>query len=201
LDVPFDQAVPLPRIATLAGTSGSSPIARRYAEALFALADEARALDATAQDLARLKAMLAESPELRELVSSPVIGRNEQAKALVALASQAGLGEITRKFVGTLAQNRRAFALGGVITAFLAELATRRGEVAVEVSAAQPLSTQQQDSLQATLARRFGAKVSISPTVDPSLIGGLVVRVGSTLIDGSVRSQLSALERTMKGVA
>jgi F-type H+-transporting ATPase subunit delta len=185
----------------LAGTSGSSPIARRYAEALFALADEARALDATARDLATLKAMLGESPELRELVSSPVVGRDDQARALVELAKQTGLGEITQKFLGTLALNRRAFALGAVITAFLAELATRRGEVAVEVSAAQPLTTPQQDALQATLAKRFGAKVSISPTVDPSLIGGLVVRVGSTLIDGSVRSQLSALERTMKGVA
>ena len=185
----------------MAASSGSSPIARRYAEALFELADEARALDATAQDLRRLKSMLADSEDLRELVVSPVVGRDDQARALVEVAKQAGLGEITQKFVGTLAINRRAFALEGVITAFLAELATRRGEVAVEVTAAAPLTTQQQDALQAVLAKRFGAKVSISPTVDPSLIGGLVVRVGSTLIDGSVRSQLSALERTMKGVA
>ncbi|GIL41234.1 F0F1 ATP synthase subunit delta [Roseiterribacter gracilis] len=185
----------------MAASSGSSPIARRYAEALFELADEARALDQTASDLSKLKTMLAESADLRELVVSPVVGRDDQAKALVELAKQAGLGEIVQKFVGTLAVNRRAFALGGVINAFLAELANRRGEVAVEVTAAAPLTTQQQDALQATLAKRFGAKVSISPTVDPSLIGGLVVRVGSTLIDGSVRSQLEGLERTMKGVA
>jgi F-type H+-transporting ATPase subunit delta len=185
----------------LVATSGSSPIARRYAEALFELADEARALDAIAQDLTKLKTMLAESAELRDLVSSPVIGRDEQAKGLVELARQAGLNEIVQKFVGTLALNRRAFALGGVIHAFLAELAKRRGEVAVDVTAAAPLSTQQQDALQAALAKRFDAKISISPTVDPSLIGGLVVRVGSTLIDGSVRSQLEGLERTMKGVA
>jgi F-type H+-transporting ATPase subunit delta len=185
----------------LAASSGSSPIARRYAEALFELADEARALDQTAQDLARLKTMLGESADLRELVSSPVIGRDDQARALVELAKQAGLGEIVQKFVGTLATNRRAFALQAVITAFLTKLADRRGEVAVEVTAAAPLTTQQQDALQATLAKRFGAKVSISPTVDPLLIGGLVVRVGSTLIDGSVRSQLAELERTMKGVA
>ncbi len=185
----------------MAASSGSSPIARRYAEALFELADEARALDATAQDLTRLKALLAESADLRELVTSPIIGRDDQAKTLVEIAKQAGFGEIVQKFVGTLAINRRAFVLEGVITAFLAELATRRGEVAVEVTAATPLTTQQQDALQATLAKRFGAKVSISPTVDPALIGGLVVRVGSTLIDGSVRSQLAELERTMKGVA
>jgi F-type H+-transporting ATPase subunit delta len=181
--------------------SGSSPIARRYAEALFELADEARALDATAQDLGKLQTMLAESADLRALVASPVIGRDAQAEALVALARQTGLSETVQKFLGTLARNRRAFALQAVISAFLAELARRRGEMAVEVTAAQPLSTQQQDALQAVLAKRFGAKISITPDVDPSLIGGLVVRVGSTLIDGSVRSRLAELERTMKGVA
>jgi F-type H+-transporting ATPase subunit delta len=180
-------------------TSLASGLAGRYATALYELADEAKQLDAVAADLARLKTMLEESAELQRLVSSPLISREQQAKAMDALVTQAGIGELTRRFVGTVAGNRRLFALRSIITAFNQMLADRRGELTAEVTSAKPLSTQQVEAVNSALRAAVGRKVTMDLKVDPRLLGGLKVKVGSRLIDASLASKLQRLQLAMKG--
>ncbi len=184
-----------------ANASVSAGLAERYASALFELADERRALDTVAKDLQQLRAMLAESGDLVRLVRSPVLSRAQQAAAVEALAEKAGFDDLTRKFLGLLARNRRLFAVGAMTQAFLAELARRRGEVTAHVTSAQPLSDSQLAAVTDALRRAVGSKVSVDPSVDPSLLGGLVVRVGSRMVDSSLRTKLQRLELAMKGVA
>jgi F-type H+-transporting ATPase subunit delta len=187
----------LPKVAaTSAGVSG---LAERYAAALFELADEGHALDAVANDLRQLRAMLAESPDLQRLVRSPVLSRLEQGRAVAALAERAGLSPLTRNFLGLAAANLRLFAVPAMIEAFLAQLAARRGEVTAEVAAAQALSPAQRGAVEEQLRRAVGAKVTVEIKVDPSLLGGLVVKVGSRMVDASLKSQLHRLEAAMKG--
>lgn len=175
-------------------------IADRYATALFELADSQKALDAVAGDLKTLKAMIRESADLRRLVDSPVLTRAEMGKAVAALAEAAQFSDLTRNFLGLLAKNRRLFALNGVIAAFLGHLASRRGELAAEVSSAVPLSQSQLDALSSTLKTAFGGDVAVDVTVDPSLLGGLVVKVGSRMVDSSLKTKLQHLKLAMKGV-
>ncbi len=169
--------------------------------ALFELADEQKSLDAVAQDLADLKTMLGESDDLRTVVRSPLLDREQQSQAVSALAEKAEMQQITRNFLGILAHNRRLFALSAIIDQFLDELSRRRGEMTAEVTSAQPLSEEQQKALTDILKQSLGAKVSLKTNVNPSLIGGLIIRVGSKLIDSSVRSKLDRLERAMKNAA
>lgn len=180
---------------------GVSEIARRYATALFELADEKAILDRVAADLRGLKTLLAESGDLRRLVRSPVLSRAEQEKAMGAVLEQAKADRITRNFVALAARNRRLFALSGIIDAYLAMLAARRGEVTAEVTAANPLSESQQKTLAETLRKLVGAKVTVDLRVDRHLLGGLIVKVGSRLFDSSLRTKLRKLELAMKGVA
>jgi F-type H+-transporting ATPase subunit delta len=180
--------------------TGEGGLAERYATALFALADERRALDAVAGDLASLRALIDESADLRRMIRSPVIGRDAQGNAIAALAERAALQTITRNFLGLLARNRRLFALPEMIRHFLAELARRRGEVTAEVAVAQELSTSQRERITAELARAAGQKVTLDVRVDPSLLAGLTVRLGSRLVDASLKSKLHRLEMAMKGV-
>ncbi len=180
--------------------TGESGLAERYATALFALADERRALDAVAGDLASLRTLLAESADLRRLIRSPVIARNEQGNAIAALAERAELQQITKNFLGLLARNRRLFALPEMIRHFLAELARRRGEVTAEIAVAQELSQAQRERITAELARAAGQKVALDIRVDSSLLAGLTVRLGSRLVDASLKSKLHRLEMAMKGV-
>jgi F-type H+-transporting ATPase subunit delta len=179
---------------------GSGGLAERYATALYALADENKALDAVASDLTGLRSLIDESPDLRRLIRSPVLARAQQAKAIAALAERAGLTLMTRNFLGLLARNRRLFALPEMIRAFLAELARRRGEVTAEIVAAQELSAAQRESLGEQLRKSVGQKVAVDIRVDPSLVGGLVVRLGSRMVDASLRTKLHRLERAIKGV-
>jgi F-type H+-transporting ATPase subunit delta len=183
-------------------TSATSGVAGRYANALFELADNARALDQVAQDLTTFRTMAGESPDLARLLASPVIGRALQGKALLAVLDAAGIKGLTRNFIGAVAANGRARELVAMATAFLAELASRRGETTASVTSAVPLSPQQlqqlSDSLRAVLG---GAKVSIDARVEPEILGGLVVKVGSRLFDSSIRSKLQRLQLAMKGVA
>jgi F-type H+-transporting ATPase subunit delta len=181
--------------ATSAGVSG---LAERYAAALFELADESHALDAVADDLRQLRAMLAGSADLQRLVRSPVLSRLAQGRAVAALAERAGLSPLTRNFLGLAAANRRLFAVPAMIEAFLAQLAARRGEVTAEVAAAQALSPAQRGAVEEQLRRAVGAKVAVEIKVDPSLLGGLVVKVGSRMVDASLKSQLHRLEAAMK---
>jgi len=182
--------------------SATTGVAGRYASALFELADNAKALDQVAQDLDTFKRLLAESTELSRLIGSPVIGRDLQSKALLAVLDAAGIKSLVRSFVGTVTHNGRARDLPAMATAFLTELAERRGETSAVVTSAVPLTPQQLQQLTDALRSVLGgAKVSIDAHVDPDILGGLVVKVGSRLFDSSIRSKLARLQLAMKGVA
>jgi F-type H+-transporting ATPase subunit delta len=188
-----------------AQTSEQGGLATRYARALFDLADGKHQLDAVAADLAAIAKMTEESADLQILMNSPVISRAAQGKAIAAVLQAAGIGEITRKFVGLVAQNRRLFAVPAMIKAFQKILAKRRGEMTAEVTAARPLSAEQQAAVSEAIRRAAksmgaGSKVSIDVKVDPSLLGGLIVKVGSRMIDSSLKSKLQKLQLAMKGV-
>jgi len=178
---------------------GVSGLADRYATALFELAEEQKLLDQVAGDLRRLGAMLRESGDLRRLVRSPILSRAEQGRAIGALAQEAGFSALTRNFLGLVAQNRRLFAVPEMIGAFLARLAARRGEITAEVTAAQELTAAQRDAVTEQLKKAMGSKVAVELRVDPALLGGLVVKVGSRMVDASLRSKLHRLQLAMKG--
>jgi len=180
--------------------TGVSGLAERYAAALFDLADERRILDEAAANLRQLKAMMTESVELSRLIRSPILSREEQGKAVVVLAERAGFAPLVRDFLAVVARNRRLFAVPAMIEAYLEKLAQRRGEVTAEVAAAQALSTTQIDLLREQLRRSVGRQVAIDVRVDPGLIGGMIVKVGSRMIDGSIRSKLQRLQMAMKGI-
>jgi F-type H+-transporting ATPase subunit delta len=179
-------------------TTGVSALAERYATALFELADERRVLDATATDLRQLKAMLAASADLMRLVRSPILSREVQARAVEALARRAELSPLVRDFLAVVARNRRLFAVPAMIDGFLAMLAARRGEVTAEVVAAQPLTVAQLDHLSEHLRRTVGRRVIIDAKVDQRLIGGMIVKVGSRMVDASLESKLRRLQLAMK---
>jgi F-type H+-transporting ATPase subunit delta len=183
-----------------AESTGISGLAERYAAALFELADERHALDEVAGDLRELRAMLAGSGDLMRLVRSPVLSRAEQAKAMEALAETAKMSKLTADFIAIVARNRRLFAVPAMIEAYLAKLAARRGEITAEITAAQQLSQAQQDTLVEQLRRVVGSRVTIDMRVDPSLLGGLVVKIGSRMVDGSLKGQLQRLQLSMKGI-
>lgn len=184
----------------MAAQSGPvSGIAERYANALFDLADERKALDEVAEDLRSLKRMLDDSADLRKLVRSPVVKSEDQARAIEAVADRAGLSQLTRNFIGVVAKNRRLFALEGMIAGYLQILARRRGEITAEVTAAKPLSDAQMAALQDSLRQVVAGKVSVDLTVDPSLLGGLVVKVGSRLFDSSIRTKLQRMQQAIRG--
>jgi F-type H+-transporting ATPase subunit delta len=175
-------------------------LAERYAAALFDIADERRMLDEAASDLRELRTMLAESVDLSRLVRSPILTRGEQGKAVLALAERAGFAPLVRDFLAVVAKNRRLFAVPAMIEAYLAKLAERRGEVTAEVVAAQPFSQTQLALLSDQLRRTIGRRVSVEPRVDPGLIGGMIVKVGSRMVDGSLKSKLQRLQLAMKGI-
>lgn len=175
-------------------------IADRYATALFELAEDEKALDAVAADLAELRTMISSSPDLQRMLRSPLLGRDAQREAMAALLQKAETGDLTRRFVAVVARNGRLFALPAAIEAFLRQLAERRGEIAAEVTSARKLDDGQERALTEALKRAVGAKVAVHLRVDPSLIGGLVVKVGSRMVDNSLRSKLQRLRLAMKGV-
>ncbi len=176
-----------------------SGLAGRYALALLELADEQKQLDSVADDLRALQALIAESDDLRKLMRSPLYGRDDQAGAMAAILEKAGAQDLTRRFVQVLAYNRRLFVLPDAIEVFLGELARRRGEITAHVSSAIELSDEHRDALTESLRKAMGGKIRLETKVDPGLIGGLVVRVGSRMIDNSLRSKLQRLQLTMKG--
>jgi len=182
-----------------AAAKGVSGLADRYAAALFELADERKELDAVANDLRSLRAMLRDSADLRRLIRSPVLSREEQGKAIASLAQAAQVSPLSRNFLGLLAQNRRLFALPEMIEGYLRRLATARGEVTAHVTSAQELSPQQREAVNEQLRKAVGRKVAVDVAIDPGLLGGLVVRVGSRMVDASIRSKLNRLQLAMKG--
>ena len=182
------------------GTIDATGLAGRYASALFDLAAESGALDAVAADLKSLAGLIVESADLARLIRSPVIARAQQSRGIVAVLEQGKAAPLTVRFVGMVAANRRLHALPSMIEAFLAMLAERRGEVATEVRSAQSLSERQLGELTQSLKSILGATVALTSKVDPALIGGLVVRVGSRMFDSSIDSKLQRLRLAMKGV-
>lgn len=182
-------------------STGLSGVATRYATALYELADSENALDRVADDLRDLKAMLEASEDLSRLVRSPLLGRQDQAKAMAAILVEAGSGELSRRFVGVVANNRRLFALDAMIDAYLALLAAHRGEVIAEVTSASALDESQVAAVTEALRRAVGSKVAVDLKVEPEIIGGLVVRVGSRMYDSSLRTKLQKMQLAMKGIA
>jgi F-type H+-transporting ATPase subunit delta len=183
-----------------AESTGISGLAERYAAALFELADERHALDEVAGDARELRAMLQGSGDLLRLVRSPVLSRADQGRAMAALAANAKLSKLTADFIAVVARNRRLFAVPAMIEAYLRKLAERRGEVTAEITAAQPLTDAQQGALSEQLRRVVGGRVAIDVQVDPSLLGGMIVKIGSRMVDGSLKGQLQRLQLSMKGI-
>ncbi|MBV9882497.1 MAG: F0F1 ATP synthase subunit delta [Sphingomonadaceae bacterium] len=174
-------------------------LAGRYAIALFELANEQKQLDAVGESLAGLKQALAESEEFRELTTSPLIGREQAVQAVAATAAAMGLDPITTNFLGVLAKNHRLGQLGAVIRAFNQLAARHRGEITAEVTSAHPLDEGQVGALRQNLRTRYGADIAVDLNVDPAILGGLVVKIGSRMIDGSIRTKLNSLAQAMKG--
>ena len=178
----------------------ASGAAGRYANALFELAAESGALDRSEQDMRALGEALAASEDLRRLIRSPLYNREAQARAILAVAEAMGLSDLVRKTVGLMASKRRLFVLRDMIAIFLKLMAEHRGEVTAEVTAARKLGDMQRDALAKTLKEAIGREVNLNVTVDEKIIGGLVVRVGSKMIDTSIRSKLAALQGRMREV-
>jgi len=184
-----------------ASSAIASGVAGRYALAVFELARDGDVLDGVASDLDGFKTLLDESEDLRRLIRSPVLTREDQGNALAALAERAGFHKLTRQFLGLLADHRRLFALPEIIDAYRAMMAEHKGEVAAEVASAVALSEEQMAALKEQLSGAVGQQITLSARVDPGLLGGLVVRVGSRMLDASLRTKLRQLELAMKGAA
>lgn len=174
-------------------------LAGRYATALFELARDERQLETVGASLAGLRTALADSAELRELTTSPLIGRDDATRAIQAAAGSMGLDPLTSNFLGVLAQNRRLGQLPQVIRAFNMLAAAHRGETTAEVTSAHPLDDGQVAALRQNLKSRLGRDVAVDLSVDPAILGGLVVKIGSQMIDGSIRTKLNNLAQAMKG--
>jgi F-type H+-transporting ATPase subunit delta len=174
-------------------------LAGRYATALFELARDQKQIDTVSQSLDRLRAALTQSPEFAALVSSPLIGRDEATRAALATADSLGVDPMTRNFLGVLAKGRRLGILGNVIRDFGKLAAHARGETTAEVTSAHPLNDDQVTALKAKLRASLGRDVAVDLRVDPSILGGLVVRVGSRMIDSSIKTKLDNLALAMKG--
>lgn len=185
-------------MAHLADDSRNVDVGGRYAQALFDLAADRDALAAVEADLKGLEAARAESPELRLLLSSPVYGANDKGRGLAAVAAAAGVHPVTAKFLGLLARNGRASALPAVVKAFVALAARRRGAVAAEVVSAAPLTQAQSRGVAAALRQALGKDPEMTVRVDPAILGGLKVRVGSRLFDASLKSRLDTLRYALK---
>ena len=178
----------------------SSGIAARYAAALFELAKEGKALAALEADVDALAETLDASADLRSVIASPVYSRGEQGSAIAAVAQKIGLSALTANALALMAAKRRLFVLPQLVRALREAIAAEKGEVTAEVVSAKALTKAQADALAAKLKARFGKTVKLQSSVDESLIGGLVVKVGSKMIDTSIRSQLASLQNAMKEV-
>ncbi len=183
------------------GSSRATGLAARYAAALFDLAEEKGKLDRVAEDLARLGAMAEGSDDLLRLIRSPRHSREDQHVGLDAVMDKSRLDPMTRNFVALAVRNRRLAQLPDMIAAFRTRLAERAGEVAAEVASAKPLTKAQTDALESQLKKALGAKVVLLARVEPELLGGLVVKVGSRMVDHSLRSSLARMRTAMKGTA
>ncbi|MDB5566519.1 MAG: synthase subunit delta [Tardiphaga sp.] len=170
----------------------------RYATALFELARDEKSVDAVKADLDKFSAMLADSADLARLVRSPVFSAEVQSKALAAVLEKAEISGISAKFLKVLTANRRLFAVSDVIRAFRALVAKFKGEATADVTVAEPLSDKNLDALKTALKTVTGKDVALNVKIDPSIIGGLVVKLGSRMVDSSLRTKLNSIKHAMK---
>jgi F-type H+-transporting ATPase subunit delta len=175
-----------------------SGVSGRYATALFELARDEKSIDAVKADLDRFDAMLADSADLQRLVRSPVFSADSQARALTAVLAKAGITGIAANFLRVLTVNRRLFAVSQVIRAFRALVAKFKGEATADVTAAEKLSDKNLDALKTALKAVTGKDVELNVNIDPSIIGGLVVKLGSRMVDSSLRTKLNSIKHAMK---
>lgn len=178
----------------------STGIAARYATAMFELAQEQKALDSLESDVASLGTALAESDALRDLIQSPIYGRDEAQAGIGAVAEAMGLSAMMGNSLRLMASKRRLFVLPALLTELRERIAEHKGEIAADVATAKALTKAQAEKLQKALSTSVGRDVKLNAIVDESLIGGLVVKVGSKMIDTSIRSKLRSLQNTMKEV-
>jgi len=171
----------------------------RYASALFGLARDAKSIEAVETSLATLDSAMAQSDDLRRLIGSPLVSRTAAASAIKSVASELKLDTLTSNFLGVLASNRRLAQTGKVIAAFRELAADFRGETTADVTTAHPLADEQLVALKAKLKARVGRDVAVNLKTDPAILGGLIVKIGSQMIDGSIRTRLNTLAHAMKG--
>lgn len=188
------------RVDVSESASISSGIAARYATALFELAKDEKSLKTLETDADALDDALKASPDLGAMIASPVVPRDEQAAAMAAIGAKLGLSALTKNTLALMAAKRRLFVLPQLVADLRDRISAEKGEVTAEVTAAAALTKAQADKLAATLKARVGKDVKLKTTVDESLIGGLVVKLGSTMIDTSVKAKLAALQNAMKEV-
>ncbi len=181
-------------------SQGSTGLAERYATALYDLAEQDKALDAVATELQTIQDLISATPDMQRLIRSPVISREEQRRAMDAILAKLQASALTRRFVGLVAHNRRLFALPSIIAAYVKRLADQRGETTAEVASATPLSSEQLLAIAAALKSSVGRDVVLSTRVDPGLLGGLVVKLGSRMVDSSLRTKLLRLSFAIKGI-
>lgn len=177
-----------------------SGMAGRYATALFELATGAGAVDSVKADLDQLDSLIAESADFSRLVKSPAFSAEEQLKAVSAILQSVGISGLAGNFVKLVAQNRRLFALPRMISDYAALVAAQRGETTAQVTVAAPLSDDHFATLKATLADKTGKDVNLDVTVDPSILGGLIVKLGSRMVDASLKTKLNSIRHAMKEV-
>ena len=175
-----------------------SGVSGRYATALFELARDEHSIDAVKADLEKFEAMLADSADLKRLVRSPVFSAGEQSRALAAVLDKAGISGVAARFLKVLTANRRLFAVTDVIRAFRALVAKFKGEATADVTVAEKLSDKNLDALKTALKSVTGKDVALNVNVDPSIIGGLVVKLGSRMVDSSLRTKLNSIKHAMK---
>ena len=175
-----------------------SGIAGRYAAALFELANEAGSIDAVGIDLDRFTAMLDSSADLERLISNPVFTADEQVAALSAVLAKAGVSGLSANFLKLVAAKRRLFAVRGMIAGYRALVADKQGIVSAEVTVTSPLSDKNRAAVLGALEAQSGKRIALTERVDPSIIGGLIVKMGSRMIDASLKSKLNAMKIAMK---
>ena len=173
-------------------------MAGRYATALFELALESNAIDSVTADLANFEALITESPDLARLVRSPVFTAEEQSRAVAALLDKAGIGGLANKFLRLVAENRRLFAIHDIVRGYKAMVAKHKGEVTAQVTVAEPLSDARLAEIKSSLKSVTGKDVQVDVQIDPTIIGGLIVKLGSRMIDSSLRTKLNAIKFAMK---
>ncbi|MFO1187790.1 MAG: F0F1 ATP synthase subunit delta [Alphaproteobacteria bacterium] len=182
----------------MAETTRTAGLAGRYAGAFYDLARERNAADTVERDLKSLERAINSSVDLRRLIKSPVFSREDQWKAMEAILARMNVSDLTRRFVGVVTANRRLFALPAIIAAYFAAVAKARGEATATVESAVALSRGQAEALKASLKTALGDRINLVEKLEPALLGGLVVRVGSLMVDSSIRTRLNSLELAMR---